>query len=300
MTDQMSPAQGSAAAQLKQLLKERMNQGVGLAAKAAGQQTGTVAQGVRQAGEEMRQQGQESHGKVADQVAQPVQRLSGSLSTADPQELTGSVKQAKPKLGEQARQLKTQAGSQLTRQADVRSTQAGQGVTALTQGVRQTGQQLRAQGQEVPALVLDALAEKVEPLGGYLTTADADKLRSDISAKGRQAKTKLSSAAGTVARKQQTAIAKGADAAKQTASGVRRSPVLPIVGALAGSVLAARRAAKGGSPSAPSSGGTTQSASESDLMELSRAQLQQRAAEAGVATEPGMTKSQLIEAMRNA
>jgi hypothetical protein len=180
---------------------------------------------------------------------------------------------------------------------------SGQGVTALTQGVRQTGQQLRAQGQEVPALVLDALAEKVEPLGGYLIAADADRLRSDMAAYGRQAKTKLSSATSTVSRRQQAATTKGTQALKQTASAVRRRPMLPVVGLVVGSILAARKRSKGGQPQVPlaQSSDPNRGAAEgaqSDLRNLSRAELQQRAAAAGVSTDPNMTKNQLIEALR--
>lgn len=300
MTEQPISTEGSAASQLKHLLKDKMNQGVGLVAKAAGQQTGMVAQAVRQAGEGMRQQGQENQGRVADRVAQPVQRLSGNLSQADAQQLS-DVKQVKPKLSQQTQQLKAQASNQIKTQTNTRATQAGQGVTALTQGVRQTGQQLRAQGQEVPALVLDALIEKVEPLGGYLTAADADKLRGDMAAYGRRVKSKLSSAASSVTRKRQAATEKGTEAAKQTASGVRRSPALPIVGFLAGSVLAARRRSKGGQPQtqakAAGTSGATEGPPQLDPQNLSRAELHQRAESAGIPTDPNMTKSQLIDVL---
>jgi len=152
MTEQQTPAQGSAGAQLQQLLTDRLNQGLGLAAKGAGQQAGAMAQAVRQTGEEMRQQGQESQGKIADRIAQPVQRMSGTLSQVNPQ-LTGDVRQVKPKLNQRVQQVKAQAGNQIKTQTQTGATQAGQSVTALAQGVRQAGEQLRAQGQQTPALV---------------------------------------------------------------------------------------------------------------------------------------------------
>lgn len=315
MTEQQMSAQGSAGAQLKQLMTDRLNQGLGLAAKAAGQQAGAMAQAVRQTGEQMRQQGQESQGKIADRIAQPVQRMSGTLSKAEPQ-LTGDVKQLKPKLSQQAQQLKAQAGNQIKTQMQTRATQASQGVNALTQGVRQAGEQLRAQGQPTPALVLDALAEKVEPLGGYLSSTDPEQLRSDIAAYGRRARTKLSSAAKTVNRQQQAATAKGTQAAKKTATRVRSNPALPIVGVLAIGLLAARKRSQPGQPqqqeppqaSEPPQGlqppsdspaAVVQDAPEPDLENLSRAQLRERAAAAGIATEPDMTRNQLITALRN-
>lgn len=311
MTEQPVSAQGSAGAQLKQLLTDRVNQGLGVAAKAAGQQAGAMAQAVRQTGEEMRQQGQESQGKLADRIAQPVQRMSGTLSQANPQ-LTGDVKQLKPKLSQQAAQLKAQVGNQVKTQTQARVTHAGQGVTALTQGVRQAGEQLRAQGQQTPALVLDAVAEKVEPLGGYLSSADPDQLRSDIAAYGRRARTKLSSAANAVNRKQQAATAKGTQAAKETATRVRSNPALPIVGVLAIGLLAARKRSQPGQPQdqqeplqalepppSVSPAAVVPGAPEPDLENLSRAQLRERAAAAGIATEPDMTRNELIAALRN-
>ena len=136
---------GTASSQLKQLLTERVNQGLGLASKAAGQQAGVFAQAVRQTGEELREQGQEGHGKIADKIAQPIQKMSGTLSHAQP-DVADGIKQVKPAVTGQAAHLKTQAGSKFKDQAQTRSTQVAQGVTAVTEGVRQVGEQLRAQG----------------------------------------------------------------------------------------------------------------------------------------------------------
>lgn len=298
MTEQQKPAQGSASAQLKELLTERVNQGLGLAAKAAGQQAGAMAQAVRQTGEEMRQQGDENQGRFADRIAQPVQRMSGTLSQANPQ-LTGDVKQLKPKVSQQAQRVKAQAGEQVKKQTQVRAGQAGQGVTALTKGVRQAGEQLRAQGQQTSALVLDALAENIEPLGDYLTTSDPDKLRSDLAAYGRKAQTKVSTAAQAVNRKQQAVTEKGTQAAKSTTSWVRSNPGLPIVGALAVGLLAVRKLSKTGSrqgsqpsqalgqppeglePPSDSAAAVLRGA-PLELENLSRAQLRERAATAGI------------------
>lgn len=306
MTEQPSSVQGSAASELKQLRKDRMAQGAVLAAKAAGQQAGVLAQAVRQAGEEMRQQGQDKPGQVADKVAQPVQRMSGTLSQVEPQQVTLNVKQVRPMLSQQAQQLKAQAGQQITQQTGARAAQAGQGVTTVTQGVQQTGEQLRAQGQQIPALIVDAVVEKLQPLGGYPSTVDAATLRADMSTYAQQARTRLSSASSTVTSKRQAATAHSAQTAKQAASAVRRSPLLPIGGALVGVVLAARQSSKGNSSQSTSSqadGVPVQSApatSQTDLEKLSRAELQQRAAAAGIATNPDMTRNQLRDALLNA
>ena len=225
MSEQPAATPASAASQLKQLANEKVRQGVSAAKSLTGQQAGSLAQAVRQAGEEMRQQGQENRGKVADKVAQPVQRWSGTLSEFDAQQVTLDVKQVKPKVGQQAQRLKTQAGEQISKQVDARAAQAGQGVTALTQAGRQTTAQLRAQGQRVPALVLDAVLEKVEPLAGYLGNADAGRLRSDVAVYRRQATTKLSAAGEAVTGKQQAATAKGAEGCQAGCLPCQASPL---------------------------------------------------------------------------
>lgn len=76
--------------------------------------------------------------------------------------VSSDVKELKPKLSAQAQKLKAQAGSRIKAQTQTRTTAAAKGVTATTQGVRQVGRQ----GQLTPALVMDALAEKMEPVAG--------------------------------------------------------------------------------------------------------------------------------------
>ena len=307
MTEQPNSSQTPAAAQLKQLLEERVRQGAGAAATLAGQQAGVMAQAVRQSGEEMRQQGQENQGKMADKVAQPVQRWSASLSQFDPQQLDIDPKQVKPQLTSQLQKAKTQAAEQISQQVTSRAAQAGQAVTSLTDGIDLTGQQLRAQNQEVPALLLDVLVEKIKPLSGYLSSADSTKVRSDIAAYRQQAKMKLSTATGAVSSKRQAATAKGTQVVKQTASGFRQNPVLPAVSALVVAVaIAARRGTKPGSAPTPavevlddSSVAVGVSDSE-DLDALSRSQLRERAEAAGIVTDPNMTKSDLRAALDNA
>lgn len=303
MTEQQTS--GSASSQLRQLMRDRLNQSLGLAAKAAGQQAGVLAQAVRQTGEELRQQGQEGQGKLADRIAQPIQRASGSLSQAEPQ-VSGDVKALKPKLTEQVSEVKAQTGEKLKDQTQNRTTAAGQSVTALTQGVRQVGEQLRSQGQQTPALVMDALAERIEPLGTYLSSTDPDKLRSDAAAYRQKAQSKLSSATDAVNRTQQSAAAKGTEAVKATAAKVRSQPALPIAGALSVVVLAARaRKSRASEPSpdesvgTPSTAAVTASPEPADLQNLSRSQLREQATAAGLDVSPEMTKSELIGALQS-
>ena len=318
----------SASAQLKELIMERLNKGLGVAAKGAGQQAGTVAQAVRQSGEEMRQQGQDGQGKIADRVAQPIQRLSGSLSQADPQ-VSSDLKVLRPKLAQQVQQLKADAGSQLKSQTQTRTTAAADGVNAVTAGVRQVGEQLRAQGQQTPALVMDVLAERMEPVGSYLSSTDPDQLRSDVTAYRQKVQAKVSAAAATVNEKQQAATAKVARAGKTTAAGVRNKPALPIAGALSvvGLVALRRRRTKTPPPvagdlttmvpatSLPATSTAVLDGAEPidlqletvatapgevfavDRSNLSRSELRDQATAAGLEVGPYMTKAELIEAL---
>jgi hypothetical protein len=83
---------------------------------------------------------------------------------------------AKDKAGEAAQQARGRVREQL----DQRSTQAGERVTSQASDVRTVASTLREQGQDKPAQLAEQAADKVEQLGGYLTSADADKLLHDL------------------------------------------------------------------------------------------------------------------------
>jgi hypothetical protein len=104
------------------------------------------------------------------------------------QEKTGeAAQQAKQKAGETAQQVKdkaqdvrAQASGRLREQVDTRSTEAGSQLQSTAQAVRRTSEQLRGEGKETPAKVADAVADRAERLGGYLTSADADRIFRDV------------------------------------------------------------------------------------------------------------------------
>jgi hypothetical protein len=48
------------------------------------------------------------------------------------------------------------------------------------------GEQLRSQGKDGPAKIADQAAERVESLGSYLSSADADRILSDVEDFGRR------------------------------------------------------------------------------------------------------------------
>lgn len=296
----------SAEAQLKQLVSDRLRQGLGVAARTAGQQAGVLAQAVRQTGEVMRQTGEPGRGKVADQVAQPLQRLSGNLSHLDPQLLTMDVHRAKSKIAEQAQHAKQQITAQLNVQVRARTLKAGQALTAATQAAHISSRELRAQGQDVPALILDAVVERIEPFEGYLSTADADQLSTDAAHIGRQAKANLSQIAHTSRLGRVQAAGRGASIVKQAFAEVRRSPTLPVLGAVIGIALAARHASSNSVPEevvtadvpepqpeeTPNPDGDSPAERE-DLHDLNKTQLRERASAAGLKTSSKMSKKQL-------
>lgn len=222
---------------------------------------------------------------------------------------------------EQTQQLKAQAGSRLKTQTQTRTTAAADGVNAVTAGVRQVGEQLRAQGLQTPALVMDVLAERIEPVGGYLSSTDPEQLRSDVAAYRQKAQAKASSAAAKVNQKQQAATAKVTQAGKATATRVRNKPALPIAGALSIVALAAFRMRKSKGQPKPVDLLDVQEVQDlqgqglqdfagpqfdaavaapgvsTDRLNLTRGQLRDEATAAGLEVGPEMTKRELIDAL---
>jgi hypothetical protein len=98
-----------------------------------------------------------------------------------------TAEQVKERAGEGAQQVQEKASEakELTRkrlsgQIDSRSTQAGEQMTRTADALRQTAQQLRGDHQTQPARVLEAVAQRVEKLGQYLTANDGDRLLRDV------------------------------------------------------------------------------------------------------------------------
>ena len=90
------------------------------------------------------------------------------------------VGQAQEKVQETAQQVKGQASDKLREQVDTRSTQAGEQVASVADAMRRTGQTLREEGNDAPARVTDAVAERAERLGNYLTQTDGQRMLQDI------------------------------------------------------------------------------------------------------------------------
>jgi ElaB/YqjD/DUF883 family membrane-anchored ribosome-binding protein len=104
---------------------------------------------------------------------------SGAVETTQ-EEGKELVSQAQQQVQEKTHELRDEAGTRLREQVDQRSTQAGEQVQAVGQAMKQTSEQLRSEGKETPARAVEQAAQKVDDLGGYLRSADADRILHDV------------------------------------------------------------------------------------------------------------------------
>jgi hypothetical protein len=95
------------------------------------------------------------------------------------QEATSQVK-------DKAQEATGEARGRLRDQIDERSTQAGKQVSAGADDARDIAQQLRERGKEQPAKLAEQAADRVERLGGYLESADGDRILRDVEDFGRR------------------------------------------------------------------------------------------------------------------
>ena len=110
------------------------------------------------------------------------------VAGSETQSTAGQAKQkAQEKVGEttdqvkeKAQEVKGQAGGRLRQEVDTRSTDAGSQLQSTAQAMRRTSEQLRGEGKETPAKVADAVAQRTERLGSYLTSSDADRILRDV------------------------------------------------------------------------------------------------------------------------
>ena len=113
------------------------------------------------------------------------------MATQERDALTGAVEQTKEKgkeLASQAQQqahektseLRSQAETRFREQVDVRSTQAGEQLSAVGQALRQSSERLRTEGKGTPAQAMEQAATKMDDLGSYLSSANADRILHDV------------------------------------------------------------------------------------------------------------------------
>jgi hypothetical protein len=87
---------------------------------------------------------------------------------------------AQEQIPTKVQELGEEAGFQVREQIDQRTTQAGEQVQAIGQALQSGVQQLRSEGQDVPARVVAQIARRADELGGYLESAQADRILADL------------------------------------------------------------------------------------------------------------------------
>jgi ElaB/YqjD/DUF883 family membrane-anchored ribosome-binding protein len=97
-----------------------------------------------------------------------------------------TTEQVKERVSDGAQQAKQQTRERVRQQVDARSSQTGEQMTKTGSALRQTAQQLRGDRQETQAKVLDAVAERTERLGRYLTANDGERMLRDAERLARQ------------------------------------------------------------------------------------------------------------------
>jgi hypothetical protein len=90
------------------------------------------------------------------------------------------VEQVKERVQDVAVQAKEQTRDQLKSQIDTRTTQAGEQVSSTARAFRKAGDQLRQEGNDRAAELIDAVADRSERLGAYLSRTDGDGLLNDV------------------------------------------------------------------------------------------------------------------------
>jgi hypothetical protein len=101
--------------------------------------------------------------------------------------------QVKERVGEGAQQVqqkaveaKEQTRERVRREVDTRSTQTGEQMTKTGSALRQTAQQLRGDQQDQQAKILEAVADRTERFGRYLSQTNGDQLLRDAERLARQ------------------------------------------------------------------------------------------------------------------
>ena len=86
------------------------------------------------------------------------------------------VSAAQQQVAAKAGEVREDAAYQLREQVEQRSTQAGEQVQAVGEALRSGVEQLRSKGNTSSAELVDDVARRADQLGGYLRSADADRI----------------------------------------------------------------------------------------------------------------------------
>ena len=90
------------------------------------------------------------------------------------------ISAAQEQITAKAHELGGEANFQIREQLDQRSTQAGEQLQAIGKTFQSGANQLRSEGKDVPARVVEEVARRADDVGGYLQSAEADRILGDI------------------------------------------------------------------------------------------------------------------------
>ncbi len=90
------------------------------------------------------------------------------------------VSSTQEQLSTKAHELSENASFQAREQLDQRSTQAGEQLQSIGKTLQSGANQLRSEGKDVPARVVEEVARRADDVGGYLQSAEADRILGDI------------------------------------------------------------------------------------------------------------------------
>jgi len=90
------------------------------------------------------------------------------------------VSSAQEQVTAKAQELGKEASFQVREQLDERSSQAGHQVESIGKVLHSGASQLRSEGKDVPAKVVEQVARRADEVGGYLQSAQADRILADV------------------------------------------------------------------------------------------------------------------------
>ncbi|MCW2972234.1 MAG: hypothetical protein JWN72_507 [Thermoleophilia bacterium] len=111
---------------------------------------------------------------------------SDTASKATPSSVAEIKDAALEKTTEVREKLGAKVSERAFEQADERSTAIGEHASTIAEALTSTSSSLRGQGEDMPAKALDAVTERVEQVGSYLTNTDGEKILHDIEAAARK------------------------------------------------------------------------------------------------------------------
>jgi ElaB/YqjD/DUF883 family membrane-anchored ribosome-binding protein len=90
------------------------------------------------------------------------------------------VSAAQEQITSKANELGGEATFQIREQLDQRSTQAGEQLQSIGKTLQSGANQLRSEGKDAPARVVAEVARRADDVGGYLQSAEADRILGDL------------------------------------------------------------------------------------------------------------------------